>query len=154
MSWRRRPRARRRREHRRDDPRDAPRSGSARARGADAALDRRARRTSCAPRLVPIAPDGEIAPAKVASIEHGGTAYIYVVLDPAAQAEVMAALETIKPAIGKILTREELAAAGGAPRATLALAAAPGHGFSDHLAGPRSRIVDRRVVRAAGPLGW
>ncbi len=85
--------------------------------------------------LVQLDAAGKAVSAKAASIENGGTAYVHV-LDPAAQADVMAALETIKPAIAKIYSREEIAAAGGDPAATFALAAAPGHNFTDAVAGP------------------
>lgn len=90
--------------------------------------------------LVPLDAEGKVASARVASIENGGTAYVYV-LDPAAQADVMAALEAIEHAIGKIVTREEIAAAGGDPAASFALVAAPGYGFSDKAAG--AAIVER-----------
>lgn len=79
--------------------------------------------------LVQYDADGKPTAARVASIENGGIAYVYVI-DPAAQAEVVAALETIQPAIGKIYTREDIVAAGGDPGASFALAAAPGYGFT------------------------
>jgi predicted AlkP superfamily pyrophosphatase or phosphodiesterase len=80
--------------------------------------------------LVKVDADGKESTARVASIENGGTAYIYV-LDPGAQAEVMAALDSIKPAIGRVISREEIVAAGGDAEASFAIAAAPGYGFTD-----------------------
>lgn len=85
--------------------------------------------------LVQVDADGKATSAKVAAIENGGTAYVYV-LDPAAQADVMAALDSIKPAIAKIYSREELAAAGGDPKASFAVGAAAGYAFHDRVTGP------------------
>ncbi len=90
--------------------------------------------------LVQVDAEGKAASAKAASVENGGSAYVYV-LDPAAEAEVRAALDTIKPAIGKIYTREEIAASGGDPAATFAVDAAPGHAFNDRVTGPA--VVER-----------
>ncbi len=85
--------------------------------------------------LVELDPAGRAVAAKVASTENGGTAYVHV-LDPAAEADVRAALESLGPAIARIYSREEIAAAGGDPDATFAVGAAPGHSFTDTVAGP------------------
>jgi predicted AlkP superfamily pyrophosphatase or phosphodiesterase len=90
--------------------------------------------------LVQVGADGKVTSARVTSIENGGTAYVYL-LDPTAKADVMAALETLKPAIAKIYAREEIAAAGGDPTAALAVGAAPGYSFTDNAASPA--LVDR-----------
>jgi predicted AlkP superfamily pyrophosphatase or phosphodiesterase len=85
--------------------------------------------------LVQVDAEGKATSAKVAAIENGGTAYVYV-LDPAAQPDVMAALESIKPAIGKLYSREEIAAAGGDPKVSFAVGAAPGYAFHDRTTSP------------------
>lgn len=85
--------------------------------------------------LVTTDADGKATAARAAPIENGGTAYIYL-LDPAAGPDVRAALETIKPAIGKIYSRDEILAAGGDPAAALAVGAAPGYSFTDRAVGP------------------
>ncbi len=90
--------------------------------------------------LVTTDADGKATAARAAPIENGGTAYIYL-LDPAAGPDVRAALETIKPAIGKIYSRDEILAAGGDPAAALAVGAAPGYSFTDRATGPA--IADR-----------
>jgi predicted AlkP superfamily pyrophosphatase or phosphodiesterase len=90
--------------------------------------------------LVQAGADGKATSARVTSIENGGIAYVYL-LDPTAKADVMAAVDTIKPAIAKIYSREEIAAAGGDPTAALAVGAAPGYNFTDTATGPA--VVDR-----------
>jgi predicted AlkP superfamily pyrophosphatase or phosphodiesterase len=90
--------------------------------------------------LVQVDAEGKATSAKVAAIENGGTAYVYV-LDPTAQAEVMAAIESISPAIAKIYSREEIAAAGGDPQVSFAVGAAPGYAFHDRTTSPA--VVDR-----------
>lgn len=90
--------------------------------------------------LIQLDDAGKPTAARAALIPDGGSAYVYV-LEPGARAEVEAALAALGPAIGKIYSRDEIAAAGGDPEATFAVAAAPGHAFSGKLAGPA--IVDR-----------
>lgn len=85
--------------------------------------------------LIQLDAEGKPATARVTAIENGGTAYVYA-LDEAARGEVRAALDSIRPALAQVYTPEEIAAAGGDPEATFAVAGAPGHSFSDKLSGP------------------
>ncbi|HWU87982.1 MAG TPA: ectonucleotide pyrophosphatase/phosphodiesterase [Kofleriaceae bacterium] len=90
--------------------------------------------------LIKVDASGKLTSARATSIENGGTAYVYL-LDPAARPEVDAALASIQPAIARVYTREEIAAAGGDPDAAFALEAAPGHAFHDNATGPA--VADR-----------
>ena len=90
--------------------------------------------------LIKLDADGKATSPRAASIENGGTAYVYV-LDPSARAEVDAAIESIKPAIAKVYTPAEIAALGGDPAASFALAAAPRHAFHDRMVAPA--VADR-----------
>jgi predicted AlkP superfamily pyrophosphatase or phosphodiesterase len=90
--------------------------------------------------LIKLDAEAKATSARVASIENGGTAYVYV-LDPTAQAEVVSALESLSPAIAKIYSREEIVAAGGDPAATFAVGAAPGYNFTDKVGSPA--VADR-----------
>lgn len=90
--------------------------------------------------LITLDADGKATAARAASIENGGTAYVYL-LDPSARAELDAAIESIKPAIARIYTPAEIAAMGGDPDAVLALEAAPRHAFNDRMKAPA--VADR-----------
>lgn len=83
----------------------------------------------------------------VTTSANGGTAYVYA--DAAAAAAIEAALATLGPAVDRIYRHDELVALGGDPRATFAVAAAPGFGFSDARQGPA--VVPSSVK---GTHGW
>lgn len=85
--------------------------------------------------LVTTDADGKVTAARAASIENGGTAYVYA-LDPAARAELLAAAQALGPAVARIYSRDELVAAGGDPAAAFALAAAPGYSFTGRTDSP------------------
>lgn len=85
--------------------------------------------------LVTTGADGQVIAARAAAIDNGGTAYVYA-LDPAARAELLAAAQTLGPAIARIYSRDEILAAGGDPAAAFALAAAPGYSFTGRADAP------------------
>lgn len=82
--------------------------------------------------------------ADVAVLASGGTALVYV-LDPKKQAEVDAALREVGDHVVRRIEHAELVGLGGDPKASFALVAAPGYGFSDKRTG--------EVVVATEPRG-
>jgi predicted AlkP superfamily pyrophosphatase or phosphodiesterase len=92
--------------------------------------------------------DGAITSADVAIVSNGGSVLFYV-LEPARRSAVDAALAELGAHVARRIEHDELVAMGADPRASFALVAAPGHGFTDQRTG--------EVIHAAalhGVHGW
>jgi predicted AlkP superfamily pyrophosphatase or phosphodiesterase len=98
--------------------------------------------------LITVDAAGKVSGARVSTAASGGTALVYAD-DPAAEAEIRAAVTSLGDAVARVYERDELAAAGADPRAFLALAAAPGHGFSDARTTP---VIAPATI--GGTHGW
>jgi predicted AlkP superfamily pyrophosphatase or phosphodiesterase len=82
-------------------------------------------------------------------IVNGGTAFVYV-LDPAKQDAIDTALADLGERVARRIDHDELIAMGGDPRASFALVAAPGNGFSAARTGDAVVALDA----TRGTHGW
>jgi len=97
--------------------------------------------------LIELDKDGKTTSARVAVIASGGSAFVYI-LDPAATAEVDAAVGELA-GVAKRYSHDEVVAAGGDPAAAFVLAAQPNFSFGDRRIGPD--VVD---TPGRGTHGW
>jgi predicted AlkP superfamily pyrophosphatase or phosphodiesterase len=86
--------------------------------------------------------------ADVGVIASGGTAFVYV-LDSRRAGDVDAAVRELGDRVARRIGHDELVAMGGDPKASFALVAAPGYGFSDKRVGD---VVVETAPR--GTHGW
>jgi predicted AlkP superfamily pyrophosphatase or phosphodiesterase len=94
--------------------------------------------------LIRLDADGNVASADVGVVAAGGSALIYV-LDPSKQQAIDAAVVELGDRVARRIDPTELAKLGADPRASFALVAAPGNGFSEKRSGD--------VVVEIGPHG-